>query len=73
MPAQHSETTRETVAVVGVLALIAMSPQRPTFRAGVDTVQVYATVSDRDGRLVPDLPREEFQLWSALRAWDSAC
>jgi hypothetical protein len=49
--------------VAGVVS-IALSPQRPTFRAGVDTAEVYATVSDRSGRLVPNLPREEFQLLS---------
>jgi VWFA-related protein len=49
---------------VAVVVSIALSPQRPIFRAGVDTVEVYATVSDRGGRLVPNLPREEFQLLS---------
>ena len=52
------------VAVVAGVVSIALSPQRPAFRAGVDTVEVYATVSDRAGRLVPNLPREEFQLLS---------
>jgi VWFA-related protein len=51
-------------AVVAALISLALSPQRPTFRTRVDTVEVYATVSDRGGRLVPNLPREEFQLSS---------
>jgi Ca-activated chloride channel family protein len=37
------------------------SPQIP-FRGGVRTVAVYATVQDRDGRLVPNLTRDAFQL-----------
>jgi Ca-activated chloride channel family protein len=32
------------------------------FRAAVDTVPVYATVRDADGRLVPNLTREAFQI-----------
>ena len=32
------------------------------FRVGLDTVPVYATVTDRSGRLVTDLTREEFQI-----------
>jgi Ca-activated chloride channel homolog len=36
--------------------------QRPTFRSGIQTVVVYATVRDREGRLVPDLAREDFSI-----------
>jgi Ca-activated chloride channel family protein len=36
------------------------APQAPTFRAGIDTVPVYATVLDTDGRLVTDLTKDEF-------------
>lgn len=49
---------------MAALVSLALSPQRPTFRTRVDTVEVYATVSDRGGRLVPKLPREEFELLS---------
>jgi Ca-activated chloride channel homolog len=35
---------------------------RPTFRGGVRTVAVYATVQDRGGRLVPDLTRSDFEV-----------
>src|SRR4051794_12932946 len=34
--------------------------QEPTFKAGNRTVAVYATVTNADGRLVPDLPRDAF-------------
>jgi Ca-activated chloride channel family protein len=37
-------------------------PQRPVFRAGTDTVAVYATVLDAEGRLVTDLTREAFEV-----------
>jgi VWFA-related protein len=42
---------------VGVAAL-----QQATFKEGVKTVAVYATVTDSAGRLVPDLQRDAFQV-----------
>jgi len=36
--------------------------QKPGFRSGISTVEIYATVVDRDGRLVPDLPRDDFEV-----------
>jgi Ca-activated chloride channel family protein len=36
--------------------------QHPTFRTGVRTVAIYATVSDAEGRLVPDLDRGAFRI-----------
>ena len=51
--------------VVAAAALrVVLTSQRPTVRATVDTVEVYVTVSHRDGRLVPDLSREQFELVS---------
>lgn len=35
-------------------------PQQPTFRTGVRTVPVYATVTDRGGRFVLDLKKSDF-------------
>jgi len=49
-------------ALGGAVVLVAQQPA-PTFRAGVQTVAVYATVSDRDGRLVPDLPQSAFRVF----------
>lgn len=40
------------------------APQAPaTFRAGVQTVAIYATVRDRRGRLVPDLDQSAFRVF----------
>jgi VWFA-related protein len=36
--------------------------QEPTFRSAVRTVPVYVTVTDAEGRLVPDLGREDFTI-----------
>lgn len=49
-----------------LIAIAAQSPPQqqppPTFRASARTVAVYATVQDRDGRLVPDLTKDAFQI-----------
>jgi Ca-activated chloride channel family protein len=60
-------TLRAATFVVAVaLAAAPAAPsgdqQRPTFRAGVRTVPVYATVSDETGSLVLDLTREDFEV-----------
>ena len=44
----------------GAALCIAQQPQ--TFRSDVQTVVVYATVQDRDGRLVPDLTKDDFRI-----------
>jgi Ca-activated chloride channel family protein len=36
--------------------------QRPVFRGRGDAVRVFATVTDRDGRLVPTLTKEDFEI-----------
>jgi Ca-activated chloride channel family protein len=45
----------------GLAAQAPNPPQKPVFRADNRTVPIYATVR-RDGRLVPDLPREAFEI-----------
>jgi Ca-activated chloride channel family protein len=48
---------------VAVASLAAQLTQdRQVFRSGVQTVAIYATVNDREGRLVPDLPRDAFTI-----------
>ena len=60
--------TRPAVRVCLVTALVASAhvllafQQQPTFKSGTKTVAVYATVTDKDGRLVPDLEREAFEV-----------
>jgi VWFA-related protein len=39
-----------------------LGAQEPTFHAGTHTVSVYATVVDRNGRLVTDLTKDDFQV-----------
>lgn len=47
-----------------VIALDAQDPQRPpVFRAGTETVAIYANVFDRYGEIVRGLTREDFDVW----------
>jgi Ca-activated chloride channel homolog len=48
---------------LALAALIALHLQQPQFRSGAYTVAVYTTVSDATGRLVPDLERDEFEVF----------
>ncbi len=49
------------VATALVALTFAQEPQR-TFRSGVQTVPIYATVVDSNDRLVPDLKQEDFEV-----------
>src|SRR5919108_1312207 len=49
--------------VASVLAtLAAAGQQQPTFRGGSDTVRVFVTVTDRDGKLVTTLTQDKFEV-----------
>ena len=49
------------VVVVATAAVSAQPPQeRPTFRSGVDVIEVDVTVIDGDGRPIPDVEASEF-------------
>jgi Ca-activated chloride channel homolog len=41
---------------------LSVAAQEPTFKGGIRTVAVYATVTNADGRLVPDLSRDAFSI-----------
>ena len=49
-------------ALLTAASLLAMPAQQPTFRTGVQTVPVYATVRDGNNRLAPNLTREDFEI-----------
>jgi Ca-activated chloride channel family protein len=52
------------VALTGAsLVASAQDPQQHVFRAGVQTVPIYATVVDANNRLVPDLKQEDFEVF----------
>jgi Ca-activated chloride channel family protein len=48
-----------------VVAAVSSAPQQqpPIFKAGVQTVPLFATVTDASGRLIPDLAKEDFEIF----------
>src|SRR5688572_5853738 len=52
-------------ALFAIMASVAiLSPSTSAqFKSGTLTVPVYATVTDREGRLVPDLVEEDFEVY----------
>lgn len=54
------------LAVVGSVSLAAQRPpvnDSGRFRSGIELISITATVLDRDGRLIKDLPREAFDVY----------
>ncbi len=57
---------RVLVAAAAVLVTLqagSLKSQEPLFRSGTELVDLYVTVTDRDGRLVPDLLRDDFTIF----------
>jgi len=54
--------TSATLVACGVAAVGLAAQQQPVFRAGQDVVRIFATVTDRDGRLVTTLTKEDFEV-----------
>ena len=44
-------------------ASVALLAQQPTFRSGTEVVSLFVTVADAEGRLVPDLTRDDFEIF----------
>jgi len=55
--------SRVLAAIVLLCGGFSAFAQQPTFRTGTRTVALYATVIDAQKRLVPDLTREDFQIF----------
>src|SRR5688500_1869158 len=51
------------IAALALVRCVLQTPQQqPVFRAGADTVRVFVTVTDRDGRLITDLTQDKFEV-----------
>ena len=44
------------------LGVVVAGQEQPTFRGAGDLVRVFATVTDRDGRLVTTLTQDDFEI-----------
>ena len=70
-PALHFVLAAGAIAVLPLATPAAQSAaghSQQVFRVGLDTVPVYATVTDRSGRLVTDLTRDKFQIFDNGKA-----
>jgi Ca-activated chloride channel homolog len=58
-----ARASRTVLAAAFVVAALAgAGAQQPVFRGGSDTVRVFVTVTDRDGRLATALGRDDFEV-----------
>jgi len=55
--------TASAVAALSVVLAGQDQPKQPAFRSGASTVAVYTTVTDSTGRLVPDLTKDDFEIY----------
>ena len=53
---------RALTTLACVAAVTGLAAQEATFRGTSDAVRVFATVTNRDGQLVPDLTRDSFEV-----------
>ena len=62
---QHSGSVRVAAAalVAALAAGVTLAAQQPTFRSSTQVVSLFATVTDAQNRLVPDLTRDDFQIF----------
>jgi VWFA-related protein len=51
-----------TALIVAAAVSLSAQQQPPVFRSGVQTVSVFATVTDTTGRLIPDLAKDDFEI-----------
>ncbi len=63
----NGPTTRTLAAIVlatcfAAGVIVAQQPQTPVFRSGTEIVDLYVTVTDQNGRLVPSLFQEDFEI-----------
>jgi Ca-activated chloride channel homolog len=67
LTAERAKSAEKTLLLLCGLCVLcglclSVAAQEPTFKGGIRTVAVYATVTNADGRLVPDLPRDAFSI-----------
>ena len=56
-------TAAAFAAGLSAAALAAQQPQGPTFKAGTQVVSLFVTVADAQKRLVPDLTKDDFEVF----------
>ena len=61
-PAARTSALVLATCLIAAAVVIAQQPQTPVFRSGTEIVDLYVTVTDRNGRLVPNLSQEDFEI-----------
>ena len=56
-------TIATLLAALAVVSAGVVAQQQPMFRSGTELVDLFVTVTDDNGRLVPDLTREDFEIY----------
>jgi Ca-activated chloride channel family protein len=63
MPLRHRlPHLMAALALAGVMSA-ALLAQEPTFKSGTEIVSLFVTVADAQGRLVPDLTKDDFEIY----------
>lgn len=63
LPSIWTRGSISLVVPILVGAGVVLSAQQPTFRSSTQVVSLFATVTDAQNRLVPDLTKEDFQIF----------
>lgn len=63
MGARHIVLVTITATALVMTNYILTAQQQPMFRSGTELVDLFVTVTDNDGRLVPSLTREDFEVY----------
>ena len=63
MRARHVVRAILTAVILVTTGVILTARQQPLFRSGTELVDLFVTVTDDDGRLVPNLTREDFEVY----------
>src|SRR5262249_47781270 len=58
-----TRTHLATTAAALLLACPLLAGQQTIFRAGTRSVALYATVQDKNGRLIPNLNKDDFEIY----------
>ncbi len=74
LPSAHGVRPRLVAPAAALLVIASLQAQQPParFRSGVELINVTATVSDADGRFVPNLTQDDFVLYDDDRPVDIA-
>jgi Ca-activated chloride channel family protein len=63
MPFRHRLLRLTAALALAAAASAALFAQVPTFKSGTEIVSLFVTVADAQGRLVPDLTKDDFEIY----------